>query len=250
LKFYLGLHQPSDVKKINVPIFLSVKRLIQTSKFPDISGIDAMLDSGGFTELTQHGEYTITEEEYVTVINRVCANIAYCQDWMCEANVIKKTGLDIYDHQLRTLYSYLSLQRKSAAIVPVLQGWDVQDYVEHARMHKEAGVDLTACRVVGVGTLCRRSVLADVIGILKGISDYNPDIKLHGFGLKTSAMARPKVTTKLYSADSMAWCMSASNKRLDCDEACEDRCSNCLIYALNWRMHVIKGLPICLVLRD
>ena len=41
--------------------------------------------------------------------------------------------------------------------------------------------------------------------MLLAIKDLRPDLRLHGFGLKTTALAHPLVRSLLETADSMAW---------------------------------------------
>jgi hypothetical protein len=41
------------------------------------------------------------------------------------------------------------------------------------------------------------------------IKNARPDLKLHGFGLKTTALASPFIRSMLETADSMAWSFHA-----------------------------------------
>jgi hypothetical protein len=63
---------------------------------------------------------------------------------------------------------------------------------------------------VGVGSVCKRNANAGTIeGILSAIKAARPDLRLHGFGLKLTALASAAVRDFLESADSMAWSYSA-----------------------------------------
>lgn len=205
MKFYLGTHQPNWMDAVSVPWFVSVRRLLERKRaFPH--HVDWIMDSGGFTELSLHGRYVMTEDEYVELITRFRPRKAFCQDWMCESFMLEKTGLTVKDHQDRTLDSYLSLQEKSfyRVISPVIQGYTASDYVEHVKMHRLAGVDMT--QLFGVGSVCRRNGSPDeVLHILRSIHAAAPGIQLHGFGLKTTCLSDPRVCQLLQSADSMAW---------------------------------------------
>jgi hypothetical protein len=48
-----------------------------------------------------------------------------------------------------------------------------------------------------------------VAAVLLAIKGARPDLRLHGFGLKTTALADPLVRSLLETADSMAWSFNA-----------------------------------------
>lgn len=59
---------------------------------------------------------------------------------------------------------------------------------------------------VGVGSVCKRNGSPSAIrDVLYAIKRYRPDLRLHGFGLKRTAIANLWIRENLYSADSMAW---------------------------------------------
>src|SRR5438093_12444888 len=73
-----------------------------------------ILDSGGFTELSQFGAWSLDERGYVDLVRLYQAeigNLAWAapQDWMCEPWIIAKTGLSVEEHQQRTVQNYLRL---------------------------------------------------------------------------------------------------------------------------------------------
>ena len=57
--FYLGTHHPSWLRKTDVPLFVSRRRLAGLKTLPRARGPWA-LDSGGFQELILHGEWTVS----------------------------------------------------------------------------------------------------------------------------------------------------------------------------------------------
>jgi hypothetical protein len=92
-------------------------------------------------------------------------------------------------------------------ILPVLQGFTPQSYVEHARAY---GDRLELGAWVGVGSICKRNGDPNAIAaVLLAIKSERPDLRLHGFGLKTTALASPLVRSLLHTADSMAWSYAA-----------------------------------------
>ena len=72
-----------------------------------------MMDSGGFTELSTHGRWRASPQQYADEINRWKDNgnlvAAVIQDLMCEPFILHKTGLTIEDHQKITVARYARL---------------------------------------------------------------------------------------------------------------------------------------------
>jgi hypothetical protein len=91
--------------------------------------------------------------------------------------------------------------------MPVLQGYAPADYVEHCRQY---GNRLATGAYVGVGSICKRNANPPAIAaVLKAILEERPDLRLHGFGVKTTALANVEVRDRLESADSIAWSFAA-----------------------------------------
>lgn len=208
-RLFIGLHQPSDAKHF-ASAFVSVNRLRHRKS--DFAVGDWIMDSGAFTEIATHGRYRESVDGYVAQIERwrKCGNMlaAVSQDYMCEPWILEKTGLTIADHQRLTIERYDAIRAKTTAyIMPVLQGFDPQDYVAHLRAY---GDRLTHGMWVGVGSVCKRNGDPSAIyAVLSAIKRERPDLLLHGFGLKTTALADGGVFDLLHTADSMAWSFSA-----------------------------------------
>ena len=200
LKFYLGIHHPADTYRCSVPYFLTVRRVLHRKK--PLYG-DWIMDSGGFEELGLHGKYSFSEDDYIEAIKRLNPTFAFCQDWMVEPFILKKTGLTLEKHQEITIESYLSMRSKCSNVLPVLQGQTINDYIHHANMYALSGVAMDG--LFGVGSICRRQSSKDIFWILSEIKRYYPDIKLHGFGVKITAFKYYNITSLLTSADSMAY---------------------------------------------
>ncbi len=170
------------------------------------------MDSGAFTEIATHGAYRETVDAYVAQIERwrKCGNMlaAVSQDYMCEPWILAKTGLTIAEHQRLTIERYDAIRsRTTAYVMPVLQGFAPPDYVAHVRTYGER---LTRGMWVGVGSVCKRNADPGAIyDVLRAIKDERPDLRLHGFGLKTTALADGGVFNLLHTADSMAWSFAA-----------------------------------------
>jgi hypothetical protein len=236
--FFVGWHQP-----VNGPsgcggfdhAMISINRLLKRrSKFAVKKWI---LDSGAFTRLTSEQGH-LPVEEYAKEILRWSNNgellAAVSQDYLCDPFVLKATGLTILESQRLTIQRYdelkATLQELNTIrelersfhdvyddfesdesqmeplvvpyIMPVLQGYEPQDYVRHLEQYGER---LAHGAWVGVGSVCRRnSKPGEIESILLAIHSDRPDLKLHGFGLKKTALTSSIVWDILYSADSQA----------------------------------------------
>jgi len=208
-RLFVGLHQPSDAKHFQ-SAFISVNRI--RSRNSAFAVGDWIMDSGAFTEIATHGHYRESVDGYVAQINKWRTNgnmlAAVSQDYMCEPWILEKTGLTIADHQRLTIERYDAIRSKTDVyIMPVLQGFDPQDYVAHVRAYGER---LQPGMWVGVGSVCKRNGdPAAIYAVLSAIKRERPDLRLHGFGLKTTALADGGVFDLLHTADSMAWSFSA-----------------------------------------
>lgn len=210
MRFFTGLHQPSDARHFDAA-FVSVNRL-RTRKAP-MQVRDWIMDSGAFTEVSTHGAYRHGVAEYAAQIRRWKANgnllAAVAQDWMCEPFIVRKTGLSVPEHQRLTIERYDALLAEDTGvyILPVLQGFAPDDYAKHLEAY---GARLALGQWVGVGSVCKRNGdPRQVAAVLLAIKERRPDLRLHGFGLKTTALANPLVRSLLHSADSMAWSYNA-----------------------------------------
>lgn len=210
LTFFPGLHQPSDAKHFQRAC-ISIKRLIKRKK---TILTEVIVDSGAFTELRDHGRYRSSVAEYARQLRRLVSVIpnivaAVAQDYMCEPFILAKTGLTIADHQRLTIERYDDLCKEQLPfpIMPVLQGFDPEDYARHVEMY---GPRLSPGMWVGVGSVCKRQGKPSAVAaVLEAILRVRPDLKLHGFGVKLTSLNNAVVRSLLSTADSMAWSYSA-----------------------------------------
>lgn len=179
------------------------------------------MDSGAFTEIATHGRYRHSVDDYLGQIERwrQCGKMlaAVSQDYMCEPWILEKTGMSIAEHQNLTIERYDALRgRTTAYILPVLQGYHPDDYVRHVRAY---GVRLADGQWVGVGSVCKRNASPDaILDVLLSIKRERPDLRLHGFGLKKTALEDGGVFGLLHSADSMAWSYAARREGRNCHD--------------------------------
>lgn len=232
MRFFFGLHHPSDARHFGAA-FLSVNAL-RRRKW--MAATDWIMDSGAFTEISRHGEYRHGVEDYGREIVRWSQPMAttgrllaaVCQDYMCEPAIVEKTGLSVERHQEKTIARYDALRAwlgdwnnvppgvHCAPVLPVLQGYAPSDYVRHLAMY---GARLEPGAWVGVGSVCKRNgSVRSILDVLIAIKDARPDLQLHGFGLKTSALSAPVVRCLLSTADSAAWSYHARKQGRDAND--------------------------------
>ena len=277
MRFYLGTHMVNwlwdpDPRFDDVTFFVSRTRLARrATKFPRALH-DFCLDSGGFTELQRYGRWTLTAEEYVAEVRRYRDELgpermlwAAPQDLMCEEIVIRggvlngqrfhgtrelrglKPGDPEQDlttavriHQRLTVDNAVELRRLAPDLpfIRVLQGRNLEDYKYCAHLYAEAGFDLAAEPVVGLGSVCRRQGTEEIGEIVTTFAGLG--LNLHGFGVKSAGIA--EYGDLLISADSMAWSFGARRepKMTGCRHRAKN-CANCPTYALAWRSRVLSA---------
>lgn len=245
VNFFLGTHHADWLGRAGVPLFVS-RRTLSTRKTLPRAIAPWALDSGGFTELSLHGRWTVSAAQYVRDVRRCRDEIgmlawAAPQDWMCEPDMIRKTGLSVEEHQRRTVENFLELRALAPdlPICPVLQGWCMGDYDEHVAAYEDAGVDLRAEPIVGVGTMCRRQGMLRASCILSNLAGYH-GLRIHAFGLKTKGLRSS--ADVLTSCDSLAWSFNARRSQPLAGHT-HKSCANCLEYALLWRDQLLAGVP-------
>lgn len=243
VNFFLGTHHSAWLARLDVPLFVSRRTLARVKRLPRALGTWA-LDSGGFTELSMHGRWTVSPADYAAEVRRFRDEIgglawAAPQDWMCEPAIREKTGLSVAEHQRLTVANFLELRAIAPDLpwTPVLQGWSIVDYWRHVDAYTNAGVDLVAEPLVGIGTVCRRQGMTSASSILATLAVDG--LKLHGFGFKTTGLRSG--ARHLVSADSLAWSLNA---RMNPPMAghTHKSCANCEAWALDWRRDLLDSM--------
>ena len=218
--FFLGVHHPADAAKVK-HAFISVHALSRRkSMFPVNEWI---MDSGAFSTIAKHGGYPEPVEDYASHIRRFagCGRLlaAVSQDYMCEELMLLKTGLTVQEHQRLTIERYdelVSMDVGGTYIMPVLQGYHPKHYADHIRLY---GDRLPSYAWVGVGSVCKRNGNpAAIEDVLLAIHAERPDLLLHGFGVKKTALESELVRDHLHTADSMAWSFAARYEGRDSND--------------------------------
>jgi len=214
VKFYVGLHQPSDAKHFERAC-INWGRLAPRKSHVG-GNCKVLLDSRAFSEIAKRGYYRHSVEDHAAMIRYCCTiadvEIAVAQDFMCEDVILQKTALSVFDHQNMTItrYDELVAQDLPVPVMPVLQGYSAGEYIAHIRQY---GNRLKPGMWVGVGSVCKRNANPmSIFMVLSAINHFRPDLRLHGFGVKLTALEWPEIREMLYSADSTAWSAAARHE--------------------------------------
>jgi len=246
MRFYVGAHHPHWLWTAGFPLFVSHRRLAGRDPLRLRPALGAWaLDSGGFTELSLHGRWQTTPEQYAEAVHGYVERIGRPdfvapQDWMCEPSMLVRTGLSVREHQARTVANLVRLRELAPEVpfAPVLQGWRAEDYERCVDLYLQAGIDLAAEPVVGLGSVCRRQSTTEIAAIVTALAGQG--LRLHGFGVKTGGLGQ--YGPLLASADSMAWSYRARRSAPLPGCTSHKNCANCPRYAARWRHAVLAHL--------
>lgn len=219
--FYIGVHRPA-LAKLLPNTMLSINVLLNRKSCFEVG--NWILDSGAFTRINSGKEH-LPIDQYASEIERwsKCGNLqaAVSQDYMCEQFILERTGLTVADHQRLTIerYDALMATHPSVYVLPVLQGFTPEEYRTHVRLYSTR---LKPSAWVGVGSVCKRNKSPiEVLKVLRAIKEVRPDLQLHGFGIKKTALRVPHVAALLATCDSMAWSFGARINGRDANDASE-----------------------------
>ena len=209
---YTGTHIPAHAHALPRAM-ISINRL--QNRVGDFAANHWVLDSGAFTRLSHHRPH-LPPQAYADQAARwaSCGTLdaVVTQDYMCEPHIIALTGLSVPIHQDLTTTNYLILRQllPQLYVMPVIQGFHPQDYAEHTA-HLSPYLPPSAW--TGVGSLCKRQgTPARISAILSAITSVRPDLRLHGFGVKTTALRQADIWHRLHSTDSAAWSYAARRR--------------------------------------
>lgn len=234
MMFFVGLHHPADSRHFDLAC-VSINALARNAEGypPPRPAGGWILDSGAFTQVTRHGRFLMSEGNYARHIARYHSAgesglyggpmlAAVSQDYMCEPPALKATGCTVARHHAMTIARYdnilqaLDKRGCNAYLMPVLQGQSPADYVRHLQAY---GPRIESGAWIGVGSVCKRNGSpAEVLDILASIHAVRSDLRLHGFGLKKTALENPNIVRLLYSSDSMAWSFAARREGRDAND--------------------------------
>jgi hypothetical protein len=280
MTFYLGTHLVSWLwdGTVDFPLCISYGRLRRIKRLRR-GMVPWILDSRGFSELSQHGRWTISAEEYVADVARYDEEIgglawASPQDWMMEDAIIHGgmagnvrcvgTHLPGEEHQRRTVASFTELtalwprySSRPCPFIPVLQGDSPASYLRCYQMYLDAGVLLGEEHpLAGVGSVCRLQATGRIAAVARALAATG--LELHWFGLKLTGLERPEIQrdpSSCYAAggtqsmDSASWSLDARFKprmpgctHVHRATGRPSPCNNCRRYAARWRDRVLAAM--------
>ncbi|WHT22543.1 hypothetical protein N8J89_16215 [Crossiella sp. CA-258035] len=220
----------------NVPLCVSYQRLARHKTLHRASG-PWMLDSGAYTEVGRFGGWRTTPEQYAEAVHRYVEEVgglawAAPQSWMCEREVLVKTGLTIEDHVRATVASVLRLRELLAGVAlvaPEIQGWTVTQRRRCWDYYEAEGIHLADEPIVGLGSVCGLQRSIPIQLFVRELAEAG--IQLHTFGFKTTALIEE--AQHIASSDSMAWSKQALHSPPMAGHT-HRHCVSCPAYALRW----------------
>ena len=241
-EYFVGTDDFQRAHKVNAMIsanaLVRIKNgALQIRKAPIRAG-RWMMDSGAFSQVTKYGDFIMSPEDYVRIAVRFqdCGDLAciVTQDYMCEPHVIgmlqdmgKEASIRI--HQRKSVERYKQIvveaerQGLKVPVMPVLQGWEVEDYIEHwnwlcavnrqlgrkGKTVEAFGWNHNQPRWIGVGSTCKRNknpeVVSQILDALPWDFINSYDVRIHLFGYKTTGLKSDRIKDRIYSADSFAY---------------------------------------------
>lgn len=183
------------------------------------AGLDAALDSAGFVAAVRYRDYRWTVRDYYDLVEAHPWTWHAAMDYCCEPEVAGDRGIRL----LRIGATAFMLGQCQAEArrrglpmpMPVLQGWTPEEYAMCAQW-----LPLRDWRdwpeLVGIGSVCRRHVDGEngILAILDAVDQVLPKhVRLHMFGVKSTALAQLAGHPRVASVDSMAWDVQARAER-------------------------------------
>lgn len=220
-------------------ILVSYGRLRESSELPAASA-PYVVDSRGFNEISDHGRWTISAEQYAADLDRYWSEIgrfewAVPQDWPAAAHLLARTGLTEHEHQARTIASVVELRRLAPhlPIICVVTGETLAGCLRHVAMYRAAGIDLLAETLpVGVGALVGRPP-TEAAAILRALHGAGLR-RLHGFGVKGRVLDLAGDVLADGSVDSAGWSAEARRRGGQCPHGVVEWERNCPVFAQQW----------------
>lgn len=178
-------------------------------KQPIYPECELMMDSGGFSELNKHGEYSFTVDHYLDKLENVLhPDYFVTMDWMCEPSRLEATGLTIQNHIDKTIDNAVEIidkwEGEAEPIIPI-QGWEPEEYISCIDKIKDYGLHKEV-DYYGIGSICRRDIIGEIRPVVTAVYNNLPDnAKIHAFGIKKTSFRDYDIVSKIDSADSFAW---------------------------------------------
>lgn len=181
-------------------------------------------DSGGFVATFKWGDYRYSPAQYVSWLSTWTPQWAATMDYCCEDEITNgKPGI-VRERQGKTTdmawLFWFRYRSATWAWVPTIQGWEVDDYREHAREMRplieemQAYYGIGSAFRAGIGTLCRRASSEMIRSVVRSVAQELPGVPLHLWGVKLGALQSPlAMPEQVVSVDSAAFWHQGANWR-------------------------------------
>tara|TARA_Y100000310_G_scaffold307646_1_gene349947 strand:+ start:524 stop:1285 length:762 start_codon:yes stop_codon:yes gene_type:complete len=173
---------------------------------------DWFLDSGGFTALNKWGDYPFSPDEYLALVERDNPSWAASMDYPCEPDISRQSQLSNDDRIVATVQLAKYLTKRDNRIIPVIQGYEIDEFAECIRLMRRAAVPLGR---VAIGSVCRRQRTKEIARLAWDLRLLLPQSSIHGFGVKISALHHPAVRACFNSIDTNAWEWWIRGRKMD-----------------------------------
>lgn len=231
---------------LGAPILISANALRRNGRFRHpkadlFNGANAALDSAGFVAMMRYGGFPWQVEEYVALAGSYPWAWWAAMDYCCEPQIAGDR--EEVDRRLCATVAMLrrcemsARERNIIAPMPVLQGWQPDDYLRCADLIGDLP-DL-----VGVGSVCRRQVFGSdgLIAVINRLDRGLPaHVRVHLFGVKGAAIAKLRGHPRVASVDSMAWDFACRRDRGDAPYSTETRSA----FMRRWYLAQVKRAEI------
>lgn len=242
----VGMPKPTgglrDEAPVGATILVSANALWNDAKrefrLPDPAPYgNIALDSSGFVAMKRYGGYRWDVSEYVEFASTKPWKWWAAMDYCCEPEIAEDRAevqrrVDLTVETLAECREYVTYWQEVEGVhwatqpMPVLQGWRAEDYRRCvAGVNKVLGGKWP--EVVGLGSVCRRK-LHGPDGLLALLDEMDlvlpAGVRLHLFGVKSTALDKIGKHPRVASTDSCAWDMDARMK------ACKAGKSNTLAH--------------------
>lgn len=176
-----------------------------------LEGLDCALDSGGFVAAAHYGDYPFSIPDYLDLVAARPWSWYSAPDYCVEPEVagdraIRKIRIAATQRNY-AVCAASAARRGLPAPTPVLQGYEVSEYLECADTFPITEWPA----LVGVGSMCRRHIEGPhgLMAVVDALDRALPShVKLHLFGVKSGALELLPAH-RVASVDSMAWDASA-----------------------------------------
>lgn len=242
-KLALGALNEGYATMVSANAFFNAKRgQFVVPECTDLSDLDWALDSAGFTAVKlwqskgaqpgMAGIYPWSYQAYIELAAMLKPSWWSAPDLCCETAVAGnkdevsfriRATTTLLEGTLRVIYAWqneMAREMSESAIrnmifppVPVIQGWEVDDYLRSYDQIREVWSRwepwIAPPVLMGVGSVCRRHLTDSKHGLYPILDALDRHIdhgtSLHLFGVKGESLKRVKMMHRIASVDSMAY---------------------------------------------